>query len=319
MENLPEQALEWHRAGHGAALATVIETWGSAPRPVGSQMAVAGDGRMMGSVSGGCVEGAVIEAALTAIEGGKPQILTFGVSDENAFALGLACGGTIRILVLPVGDQGLPPDLLSGIVAARAARRPIAHRINLTDWTQDLAGPEDQKDRFRSDVSGITGQEFIHIHNPPLRMAVIGAVHIAQALLPMAKACGYDVSLIDPREIFGTDHRFPGQEICRDWPDEALNAYGLDARTAVITLTHDAKLDDPAIIAALQSKAFYVGSLGSKGSHQKRIARLQLAGLTDQQIAKIHAPIGLAIGARGPAEIAISIMAEVTRVRRQGA
>jgi xanthine dehydrogenase accessory factor len=318
IDNMPELALEWHRAGQGAVLATVIETWGSAPRPVGSQLAIAGDGRMMGSVSGGCVEGAVIEGAMEALADGLPRLLTFGVSDENAFAVGLACGGTIRILVLPIADRGLPPDLLAQITKARAARQPIAHRTSLTDWSQSLEGPEALADRFRADLSGIEDQDFIHIHNPPLRMAVVGAVHIAQGLLPMARACGYDVILIDPREAFGADHRFPGVTISHDWPDEALARFALDARSAVVTLTHDAKLDDPAIIAALGSQAFYLGCLGSRRTHEKRLARLQAAGVSPDQIARIHAPVGLAIGAKSPAEIAVSIMAEVTRALRQG-
>jgi xanthine dehydrogenase accessory factor len=318
IENMPEQALEWHRTGQGAVLATVVETWGSAPRPVGSQLAIAGDGRMMGSVSGGCVEGAVIMEALAALADGLPRLLTFGVSDENAFAVGLACGGTIRILVLPVGDRGMPPALLAEITKARAARQPIAHRTNLTDWSQSLEGPEAQANRFRADQSGVEDQDFIHIHNPPLRMAVVGAVHIAQGLLPMAKACGYDVLLIDPRDAFGADHRFPGAAISHDWPDEALASFALDARSAVVTLTHDAKLDDPAIIAALNSDAFYLGCLGSRRTHDKRLARLQAAGISPDQIARIHAPVGLAIGAKSAAEIAVSIMAEVTRALRQG-
>jgi xanthine dehydrogenase accessory factor len=323
-DDMPELALQWHAAGQGAALATVIETWGSAPRPVGSQLIIAGDGRMMGSVSGGCVEGAVVEEALASLADGTPRVLTYGVSDENAFAVGLACGGTIRILVEPVGDGGLPVAMLTRITRARANRLPLAYQVHLTTWTRQIIDGVPRDDpalatRFRTDQSAVENDLFTAIHNPPLRMVVIGAVHIAQALLPMAAACGYDCTLIDPREAFGAAARFPGQSISHDWPDEALRALKPDARTAVVTLTHDSKLDDPAILAALASPAFYLGCLGSKRTHEKRLIRLREAGVSEEQIARIHAPVGLAIGARSPAEIALSILAQVTQTLRTGA
>lgn len=317
-DRIPEIALRWHRDGQGAALATVIETWGSAPRQAGSQLAVSGKGEMMGSVSGGCVEGAVVGEALAALKDGRPRLLTYGVSDDDAFAVGLACGGTIRVLVEPVG-RALPEEMLSDLVAARAARAAVAYVVNLETWERNLAprgGEHD--DRFRSDRSGVDEAEFVAVHNPPLRLIVVGAVHIAQPLLLMARACGYDPLLIDPRESFGAVARFPGERIVNDWPDEAMAAVGLDARTAVVTLTHDPKLDDPAIIAALRSEVFYLGCLGSKRTHEKRIARLAGAGFGADAIARIHAPVGLDIGAKTPGEIAVSVMAEITRVLRQG-
>ena len=300
-------------------LATVIETWGSAPRPVGSQLVVSGRMAMMGSVSGGCVEGAVVEEALAAIEDGRSRVLTFGVSDEQAFAVGLACGGTIRILLEPVG-AAIPVALLADLVAARADRRAVAYRVNLTTWARGLEIPSDTlAARFRADQSGVEGEEFIVLHNPPLRMVIVGAVHIAQHLVAMARACGYDPLLVDPREAFGTAARFPGEVISHDWPDEALAAFGLDGRTAVVTLTHDPKLDDPAIRVALASPAFYIGCLGSTRTNAKRLTRLTEAGFTDTDLARLHAPVGLNIGARSPAEIALSVMAQITQVLRQGA
>lgn len=317
-EWIPEIALGWHRAGRGAALATVIETWGSAPRPVGSQLAVSGAGEMMGSVSGGCVEGAVAEEALAAIGDGRPRILTFGVSDEDAFAVGLACGGTIRVLVEPVGEA-MPEALLADLVAALSERRPVAYVVDLDAWTRRLVPPDAVlAERFRADKSGVDEGRFVAIHNPPLRLVVVGAVHIAQALLPMARACGYDPILIDPREAFGSAARFPGEAISHDWPEEAMAALGLDARTSVVTLTHDAKIDDPAIRAALGSEVFYLGCLGSTRTHAKRVERLRGAGVSEAAIARIHAPVGADIGARSPAEIAVSIMAEMTEVLRRG-
>lgn len=319
VEQIPEQALTWHQSGQGAALATVIETWGSAPRPVGSQLAVSGAGAMVGSVSGGCVEGAVIEEALVALKDGRSRVLTFGVSDEDAFAVGLACGGTIRVLVEPVG-AGLGADLLAALVDMRRGRQPVAYRVNLGDWARRLVpqGP-DLAARFRADQSGVEGEEFIAIHNPPLRLVIVGAVHIAQHLTLMARACGYDILIVDPREAFGSAARFPGEAISHDWPDTALAAFGLDPRTAVVTLTHDAKLDDPALRAALESDVFYIGCLGSTRTHAKRVARLAEAGFGADVLARLHAPVGLAIGARSPAEIAVAIMAQLTRVLRQGA
>ncbi|MBN8291474.1 XdhC family protein [Rhodobacter sp. NTK016B] len=316
-DRIPEIALDWHKDGRGAALATVIETWGSAPRQAGSQLAISGTGEIMGSVSGGCVEGAVVVEALEALDDGQPRILTFGVSDDTAFSVGLACGGTIRVLLEPVG-KALPLSMLDAIVEARAARKPIAYGIMPESWERRLLGPAELPDRFRTDKSGLEESgEFIALFNPPLRMLIVGAVHIAQALVPMAKIAGYDPVLIDPRDAFASDGRFPDTVIRHDWPDEGLRAEGLDARTAVVTLTHDTKLDDPAILEALKSDVFYLGCLGSTRTHAKRLERLKEAGVTDDQIARIYAPVGLDIGAKTPSEIAVSVLAQVTRVLRQ--
>jgi len=317
-DDTPETALAWHRVGKGAALATVVETWGSAPRRVGSQLAISGEGEIAGSVSGGCVEGAVVAEALDAIEAGTPVMLEYGVSDDDAFAVGLACGGTIRVLVEPVGSV-LPENLLADLVLAREGRLPVAYVTGMqTDRRLEREGHEA---RFRMDRSGFDedGETFIAVHNPPLRLIVVGAVHIAQALVPMARIAGYDPLLVDPRESFASETRFPGETVLHDWPDEGLRALGLDARTALVLLTHDPKLDDPALIEALRSDVFYIGALGSTRTHASRVDRLEAAGLGQDEIARIHAPIGLDIGAAGPAEIAVSILAEMTRVLRRGA
>jgi len=319
LENMPEIALDWHRAGKGAVLATVVETWGSAPRPVGSQLVISGAGEMEGSVSGGCVEGAVVVEAMDAVGSGAGQMLEFGVSDDQAFAVGLACGGRIRVWLEPVGGA-LPAELLEDLVAARVARRPVAYVLNTETGERRLDPADAWPDRFRMDRSGMEedGRTFVHVHNPPLRMIVVGAVHIAQALLPMARIAGYDPILVDPRPAFGAEARFPGETIVEDWPDEALDALGLDPRVAVVTLTHDPKLDDPAIMRALRSDVFYLGCLGSTRTHAKRVDRLSEAGFSEAEISRIHAPVGLDIGARGPAEIAVSILAEVTQRLRKG-
>ncbi len=319
-DQIPEIALEWHRTGRKAALATVVETWGSAPRQPGSQLAISGEGQIMGSVSGGCVEGAVVTEALEAMEDGASRLLSFGVSDETAFAVGLACGGTIRVLVEPVG-KALPEDMLADLVAARAAHHPVAYAVHPETGARALyrPGQDGSADlRLRSDKAGFEEDgRFIAPHNPPLRLIVVGAVHIAQPLVAMARTCGYAPVLIDPRDTFGAAERFPGETVLDDWPDEALAALAPDARTAIVTLTHDPKLDDPAIRFALRSPAFYLGCLGSKKTHASRVARLQGAGYSEAEIARIHAPVGLDIGAKTPAEIALSVLAQITQVLRR--
>ncbi len=317
-DTIPEQALAWHRDGTGAVLATVTETWGSAPRRVGAQLAISGAGEIEGSVSGGCVEGAVIVEALEALEAGEVRELEFGVSDGDAFAVGLACGGTIRILVEPVGAV-LPEDLLAGLCAARAARQAVAYVVDLDSGARWL-DREGHDARFRMDRSGYEedSRVFVAVHNPPLRLIVVGAVHIAQALVPMARIAGYDPVVIDPRETFASEARFPGTRLLHDWPDAAVAALGLDARTALVLLTHDPKLDDPALEMALRSDCFYIGALGSGRTHGKRVTRLEEAGFAEAQIARVHGPVGLDIGASGPAEIAVSILAQMTQVLRKG-
>ena len=315
-DNSPETALAWFRKGRGAALATVVETWGSAPRRVGAQLVIGGDGRIEGSVSGGCVEGAVIVEALEAMHEGEARLLEFGVSDEDAFAVGLACGGTIRVLVEPVGAV-LPEPMLAELVAARARREPVAYEVNVETGHRALRRNA-YADRLRMDRSGFEegGQTFVAVHNPPLRLIVVGAVHIAQALVPMARIAGYDPIIIDPREAFASKSRFPGEKLLTDWPDEAVASIGLDARTAVVLLTHDPKLDDPALQAALNSDVFYIGALGSSRTHAKRVQRMTEAGFSATQLQRIHGPIGLDIGAAGPAEIAVAIIAQMTAVLR---
>jgi xanthine dehydrogenase accessory factor len=316
-DDIPETALAWHRAGKGAALATVVETWGSAPRRVGSQLAISGEAEIAGSVSGGCVEGAVVAEAIDAIREGRSVVLEYGVSDGDAFAVGLACGGTIRVLVEPVG-RVMPADLLADLVLAREARVPVAYVTGPGGRRLEREGHEA---RFRMDRSGFEedGETFVAIHNPPLRLIIVGAVHIAQALVPMARIAGYDPVVIDPRESFATPARFPDTRLIHDWPDEELRALGLDQRTALVLLTHDPKLDDPALTQALRSEVVYIGALGSTRTHAKRVERLTGAGFSEAEITRVHGPIGLDIGAAGPAEIAVSILAEMTRVLRQGA
>ena len=318
MDRIPEQALDWAEAGQPVALATVVETWGSAPRRAGAQLVVAGDGTMMGSVSGGCVEGAVVVEALEALEDGRTRLLEYGVSDGDAFAVGLACGGTIKVLVEPVGPDALPLEMLRELVAKRAARQAVAYEVAL-DGSHRHLSHEGHQDRFRRDRSGVEEDSgrFIAIHNPPLRLVIVGAVHIAQHLVRMAGEAGFDPIVVDPREAFGSPARFPDCRLVNDWPDAALREIGLDARSAVVLLTHDPKLDDPALHVALGSDAFYIGALGSTRTQASRLARLEEAGVAPGQAARIHGPVGLDIGAASPAEIAVSILAQMIKSLRR--
>lgn len=308
--------LRWQAAGKAAALATVVETWGSAPRPVGSLLAISRDGELVGSVSGGCVEGAVVAEALDMIPGAAPLMLEFGVSDDEAFAVGLACGGRIRVMVEHFVGGGTNPAL-QAVSRARGEKRAIARVVDVASGAAQTVNAQAYPARFRADQSGFEGATFVTIHNPPLRMIIVGGVHIAQALVPMARIAGFEVTLIDPRAAFASVARFPDTTLCHDWPDEALAALEPDARTAIVTLTHDAKLDDPALEVALASEAFYIGCLGSTRTHGKRVTRLEGAGFTQDQIARLDAPVGLDIGARTPAEIAVAIMGQVVQTLRR--
>ncbi len=316
-----EQAVKWLDEGIEVSLATVVETWGSSPRPVGSQLAVNNTGAFVGSVSGGCIEGSVIGEALSTISDGKHRILEFGVTNEQAWEVGLACGGDIKILIERVENINNLNRLLNN--------RPIAAVTNLTtgerSYVTTLAVDGDfqltktlktKVDSALQHDHSIIYQDgdadiFIHVFNRNLRCAIIGAVHISQALVPMAKIAGFDVTVIDPRGSFATQERFPGVKISEKWPDDALNEFKADTRTAIITLTHDPKLDDPALEAALKTDAFYIGSLGSRRTHASRLERLTSSGFNAADLDRIHAPIGLDLGARSPSEIAVTILAEM--------
>lgn len=326
-----EDAARWLDEGRRVALATVVETWGSAPQPVGSQLAIDGEGSFIGSVSGGCVESAVVTEGLDTIVSGSPKVLAFGVADETAWEVGLACGGKIRVYVEPLAEEGGSRETLDGLLAARRDRRAVALVTELGTGKQRLVGSDEAADdplaadlaeAFRFDKSGIVardeGEFFVNIYNLPLKLVIIGAVHIAQSLIPIARFAGYDVIVIDPRGAFATPERFPDVTLHTEWPDEVLPGIALDRRTAMIALTHDPKLDDPALNTGLAGQCFYIGALGSRKTHARRIERLTAAGITPEALARVHGPIGLDIGARGPAEIAISIMAEITRVLRLG-
>ena len=320
-------AQQWAAAGHGVALAFVIRTWGSSPRPVGSVMVVRDDMTVEGSVSGGCVEGAVIDAALESLATGAGQRLDFGVADAAAWEVGLSCGGQIAVLVTPVADGGLPVAGLAALVDDMAARRAGAVTLDarsgaMLDTASDDAPPdappETTPEITANSVLSADETRFTFSHQPPRRVVIVGGVHITQFLAPMARQAGYDVIVIDPRAVFSAESRFPGTVCLTAWPDEALAELQPDARTAIVTLTHDPKIDDPGLQAALASDSFYIGCLGSRRTHAARCDRLREAGFGDRDLARIHGPVGLDIGARTPAEIAVSILAQMIAVERKG-
>jgi xanthine dehydrogenase accessory factor len=283
----------------------------------------------MGSVSGGCIEGAVITEACEAIAEGKPRILDFGVSDAQAWDVGLACGGAIRIHVEP-----LAADRFDRLQAFRHRRAPVALVMDLASGRQTLFAPEDGQSAvpvpeeqrrkiaamLHQSSSGLlefepSQQLFVRSYASAWSLILVGAVHIAQFLAPMARLAGFDVTLIDPRRAFATALRFPNLQVVVGWPDDVMAEMSLRRQTAVVTLAHDPKIDDPALFAALKSPAFYVGALGSRRTHAQRVERLSAGGVSPTDIARIAAPVGLDLGGRSPAEIAVAVLAEVVGAR----
>ena len=299
----------WLKEKRKVALATVISTWGSAPRPVGGQMAIDSDGEIIGSVSGGCIEGAVINEGINSINDGKLRIKDYGISNDMAWEVGLACGGELKILIQPLN---LEDKIIYSIVENIKNREPTKLIINCLTGSRHIDN---------SIINQITSydkikEEFIHVIDPKPRLFIVGAVHIAQALISLAKTADFEIILIDPREHFATKDRFPNCKIINEWPDTALSNFILDKATHLVTLTHDPKIDDPALIYTLKKDIGYIGSLGSKKTHNKRCERLIDIGFSQNDINKIHGPIGLNIKAKTPAEIAVSIMAEIINFRR---
>ena len=304
------------------ALATVVSTWGSAPVPVGGQLVVAPGERFDGSVSGGCVEADVIAEAADVVAAGRPKLLEFGILEETAWRAGLPCGGTIKVLLEPL-DRARDTGYLDAVLAAQRARKALVvltelatgvHRVFEADTPMP---PEIAAYMTKGEsrlIDGPEGQTFVQALVPPVRVVIVGATHVGQVLMDLAKRIGYDVVVVDPRSAFATADRFGGTIALTEWPEASLKSLGLDSRTAVVALTHAAHLDDEALSAALRSDCLYVGALGSKTTHAKRLERLRAGGLSDTELGRIHAPIGLSIGAKGPAEIAVSILAEIVKV-----
>jgi xanthine dehydrogenase accessory factor len=318
--NVLEAAHDWINTEGRVALATVVGTWGSAPVPVGGQMVMAPDGRFEGSVSGGCVEGEIIAEAESILADGKPRTFSFGVSDNAAWQVGLPCGGEIKVLVERL-EGGAGAQVIERSLDARASRRGILVKTRLdTGERQFFERSDPEADALvrqhleagKSElVETPEGEVFLHALVPPARVLVVGATHIGQILARLVGLTGHEVIVVDPRTAFAAEARFPGIRLDTEWPQDAIPRIGLDPYTAVVTTAHVVDIDDEALKLALPSDCFYVGALGSRRTHAKRIERLKAAGFTDQQVARIHCPVGINIGAQSPPEIAVSIMAEV--------
>jgi xanthine dehydrogenase accessory factor len=325
-----ERAAAWQAEGKQVAIATVVRTWGSSPRPPGSKLVVSDRGEFVGSVSGGCIEPAVMHEARAVMAGAPPKLLEFGVSNEAAWEVGLACGGRVQIYL-----EAPKVDLLARLLGEVREKRSAALVTWLASGEQSLVDPDEAPpSKLGADLASAArralttdealvveaggGEALVEPFNPPLRLLIVGAVHIAQPLAKMAAELGFAVVVIDPRKAFATEDRFAGVERVRTWPAEALASLAPDRRSAVVTLTHDPKLDDPALEAALRSPAFFVGCLGSQKTHRARLERLGSRGFGEADLARLHGPVGLRIGAKTPAEIAISVLAQIVERLRAG-
>ena len=309
MREVLQELNEWTRAGEDIAIATVIETWGSSPRPLGSKMLVTRSGKMAGSVSNGCIEGAVFDEGQKVLKTGTPKIAAFGVADEVAFEVGLACGGHIEVFVQPLGN--VHRQLVGMLNRDEAATL----RTNLTTGEAELvSGTPPGTELPRRD-----GDVFVEPFRRPAHLVIIGAIHIAIPLHRLAKLMGYRVTVIDARAKFATKERFPeADELIVAWPDEAMSKIPIDSSTYVVVLTHDPKFDLPALRSVLKKDAGYIGAIGSRKTNQNRFDALRKEGFTEEQLARVHGPIGLDLGGRGAEETALGILAEITAVRFGG-
>lgn len=334
----------WLEQQQSVALATVVQTWGSAPRREGAKMALVSEGDIAGSVSGGCVEGAVFEAGVESLSEGRPRLLSFGVADETAWDVGLACGGRIRVFVetldkewyqpvrniLQANQSGLcatviggPEDLLGRKLVLDERSAIIggdlpADLVPTVAPTAEAALNEGKSGTMVVESSHGWLELFYDLLSPAEQLIMVGGVHIAIALAAMAGSIGFRSIVIDPRRAFGSEARFPHVDsLIQAWPQKAFEQLSVNRSTAVVMLTHDPKIDDPALVHVLQTPAFYIGALGSRHTHEKRCERLLQAGVLPEALARIHAPIGLSIGAQTPEEIAVAILAEIVAARHQ--
>jgi xanthine dehydrogenase accessory factor len=341
MRELLEQYDAWRAEGLEVGRAVVIHTYGSAPRQAGSVLLVAEDGRMVGSVSCGCIEGAAAEAVMEARRSGGPRVVRYGISDDQAWSVGLACGGTIDVLVEPdvpeevlaaarAQSAGAMPGIGTTVVTELPADAPAAHADRQAGPAgRSAASPKDrsideaQADALaagRSETVDVAGRSmFIEAFPVRPRLVIVGATEVARSLVGLAAALGYELVVIDARTAFATRERFPDVErLMTDWPDEAFAELEIGPNDAVAILSHDPKFDEPAIVEAIRRGARYVGAIGSRKTQADRRRRLLEAGLTEGQLDGLHAPIGLDLGGREPAETALAILAEIVAARRGG-
>jgi xanthine dehydrogenase accessory factor len=307
MDSIDLQVLKsadaWLREGRRAMLFTVVRTWGSAPRPVGSLAVLRDDGLVVGSVSGGCIEDDLIARFCgQQAAAGTPQRLKYGATADEAFRFGLPCGGTIELVAEPLSPASRTGELLARVVAGRQTRRTL----NL------VSGEVTLEDGERNDALACDGSRLVTVHGPRWRMLLIGAGQLTHYLAQMALSCDYDVLVCDPRSEYADVWQTPGAHLVRTMPDDTVVEIQPDRHTAVVALTHDPKLDDLALMEALKSDAFYVGAIGSQRTQAQRRERLKEFGVTDEQLKRLHGPVGLKNGARTPPEVAASIITEIT-------
>ena len=307
MRELLSELNEWTRSGEDIAIATVVETWG--PRPLGSKMLVTRSGKMAGSVSNGCIEGAVFEEAQKVLKSGQPKIAAFGVADDVAFEVGLACGGHIEVFIQPFGRAQ------QQVLAMLNRDEPATLRTNLLTGDAEVVEGTPQG----TELAKRQGDVFVEPFRRPAHLVIIGAIHIAIPLHRLARLMGYRVTVVDARAKFATKERFPeADELIVAWPDEAMAKITVDNSTYVVVLTHDPKFDLPALRSVLQKDAGYVGAIGSRKTNQNRFDALRKEGFTEEQLSRVHGPIGLDLGSRGAEETALGILAEITAVRFGG-
>ena len=309
MREVLSELKSWTADGEEVAVATVVETWGSSPRPLGSKMVVTRSGKMAGSVSNGCIEGAVFEEAQKVLKAGRPNLAAFGVADDLAFSVGLACGGHIEVFVQPLGPAHWQ------MIAMLDENRPATVRTNLvTGETLVVEGTPSGSELARRE-----GDWFIEPFRRPAHLIIVGAIHIAIPLHRLAKLMGYRVTVVDARSKFATKERFPeADELIVAWPDEAASKLTFDNATYVVILTHDPKFDLPALRSVLVKEVGYVGAIGSRKTNENRFEALRKEGFTEEQISRVHGPVGLDLGGRGAEETALGILAEITAVRFGG-
>lgn len=303
-----EQARRWHAEGHAVWLVTVVETWGSAPRPPGALMALRDDGRLIGSVSGGCVEDDLVARVRGGERPQRPAVVTYGVTRDEAARFGLPCGGNLRLLQEPLLATGWIDELLG-----RTDRHELLARCLDVDSGQVTLDAAVRAEAFFFG-GGILRAPF----GPRWRLLIVGAGPASQLLAPLAQTLDFDVICCDPRDEVASAWNVPGARFSREMPDDLVVALRLDAHSAVVALTHDPKLDDMVLLEALKTDAFYVGALGARRHAEARRKRLALFDLTSAQIAALRSPVGLDIGSRTPAEIAVSIAADLVAARRSG-
>jgi xanthine dehydrogenase accessory factor len=323
MREILPTLVRWHADGRRAAIATVVERRGSAPRDPGASLALNDLGEIAGSVTGGCVEPSVLREAQEVLDGGPARLREYGITDDAAFEVGLACGGTVGILIASL-DLSLVPRLAVAVEADRPVALTIAadgDRIGAQELHEDPTGPVARLLELGESALVDPGGDalFVHALTPRPDLYVFGAIDHAAALARVGKVLGYRVTVCDARAAFVTPERFPeADELVVDWPDRFLRRAPVDARTAICVLTHDEKFDVPALLAALETPAVYIGAMGSKVTTADRELRLRAEGVDDAGIGRIHAPIGLAIGARSPEEVAVAIGAELVEATALG-